>query len=147
MKSKRMILVLILLLTIGFASVSTSLVVNGVIGIAKKKSDFNVIFTSAIVNGNSGVTATISEDKKTITFATDRLSMIGDKAKLIYKVKNNSTQYDANVKVTCSGGNEEYLNMKSEFAGKSLPLSEGELMRAQEVRMGSVDTELIKSVT
>ncbi len=145
MKKKRMIILLVLLLTIGFASVSTTLVMNGVIGIANKKSDFNVIFTSATINGNNEAKATISENKKTITFETDKLSVVGDSAELIYKVKNNSTQYDANVTISCTGGNEEYLNIESEFAGKTLPLATPEFMEAQEVRMGRIRAELIKS--
>ncbi len=145
MKNKKVILILVILLTIGFASVSTTLVMNGVIGIANKKEDFKVIFTSAVVNGDAGSSATIGEDKKSITFTSNKLSVVGDTAELIYKVKNNSTQYDANVTINCTGGNEEYLNIESEFAGKTLPLTEPELMRAQEVRMGRIKAELKKA--
>ena len=145
MKKKNMLILLVLLLTVGFAAVSTTLVMNGSIGIAYKKSDFNVIFTSATVKGNNEVKATISGDKKTINFKTDKLSVVGDSAELIYKVKNDSTQYDANVIVSCTGGNAGYLNVVSEFAGKTLPLTEFEYMQAQEVRMGKISVSLTKA--
>ena len=145
MKKKNMLILLVILLTVGFASVSTTLVMNGTIGITYKKSDFNVIFKNASVTGNTAAKATISDNKRTITFETDKLSVVGDTAELVYKVKNDSTQYDANVIVSCTGGNPGYLNIVSEFAGKSLPLTTPELMEAQEVRMGKISVNLTKA--
>ena len=146
MKKKTMILILVLLLTVGFASVSTTLVMNGTIGISIKDSDFKVIFASAIVKGNGEPKSTISENKKSITFNINKLSTVGEKSELIYKVKNDSTQYDANVSLSCTGGDDEYYNIVSDFAGKSLPLTTPELMSAQEVRMGKISVELKKAI-
>ncbi len=145
MKNKKLILVLVIMLVIGFASISTTLVLNGAIGISSKKDDFKVIFTKAVINGNNEAKATISEDKKSITFETDKLSIVGDSAELLYKVKNASTQYDANVTINCTNENEEYLKVISEFAGKTLPLTESEFMEAQEEKTGSIRAELKKS--
>lgn len=64
MRNKRkFIFILIILLGIGFAAVSTSLIINGVVGIAGNPNDFDVIFTEAVINGK-GSNVVIDETKE-----------------------------------------------------------------------------------
>ena len=51
MKRKSIIAVTILLLTIGFASISTTLIINGSTKVGENTDDFSVIFTSASLDG------------------------------------------------------------------------------------------------
>lgn len=67
MKKKIAMMITILMLAIGFAIVSTTLVINGNINVGN--NNFEVIFTDAILDGiNIYDTSALSEDKKTITF-------------------------------------------------------------------------------
>lgn len=95
-KNKKILLTLILFLVIGFAAVTTTLVLNGAVNLAFNKDDFNVIFSKASVDGDSGLTE-ISEDGKTLTFKTTVLSEIGQESVLRYTVSNLSKNYDADV--------------------------------------------------
>jgi hypothetical protein len=109
------IVVLVLLLAIGFAAVTTQLFINGTINIGPDTNDFNtnVTFYSATATGaaQQGVTgdvaasASLSNDKKTITFTTQILDTIGEESLLEYDVDNQST-YDALLgDMVCSLGN------------------------------------------
>ena len=46
-RNKKFILLTVLLLTIGFAAVSTVLLINGNLTIAEKTSDYKIYFSSA----------------------------------------------------------------------------------------------------
>ena len=97
---KRNIIILMFLLVIGFAAVSTTLVINGNLNIGYNTEDFEsgVIFTKAeIPNGK----ASIGETKKEITFETEKLESVGDKAILKYEIANISRNYDAKVIINC----------------------------------------------
>lgn len=107
--TKMGILVAILVLAIGFATVTTTLYINGIIKVAPDREGFEkgVIFESATVASNTlsgtdfaGV-ANLSTDKKTIEFTTGTLKSIGEKVTLTYKIANNST-YNAKINaLTC----------------------------------------------
>ncbi len=97
---KRNIMILVFMLVIGFAVVSTTLVINGTLNIGYNTEDFEsgVIFTKAeIPNGK----ASIGETKKEITFETEKLESVGDKAILKYEIANISRNYDAKVIINC----------------------------------------------
>ena len=110
--TKTAIVVLVLLLAIGFAAVSTTLVINGTIRIGANATDFetNVIFKSANhtgatqVSGEAAGIATISADGKSITWTTQLLDNINETATLTYTIQNNS-QYNATLgEVQCAFG-------------------------------------------
>ncbi len=144
---KRQFVILILLLVIGFASVTTTLVLNGKVGVGVELDDFDVIFIEALLDGKEDTKATISEDKKTITFSTDKFINKGESARLDYKVKNTSTQYNADVEINCTNEAEEYIGVTSEFDGNQIPLANPVNIKAQEVKSGYINAELIKSYT
>ncbi len=146
MKKKSMLLV-IMLLTIGFASISTTLYLNGTVNIGTKTSDYEVIFIEALVDGLESSNVSISGDKKTITFNSNKLTNVGDKSILDYKVKNNSTQYGADVIINCTIDESEYIKITNEFGGNTIPLSNPIEMEAQEIKNGRITAELIKGYT
>lgn len=140
MKIRRKILLLILFLVIGAAAVSTSLFVNGIIGIASN-DDFDVIFTSAI--SESGGSASISDDGKTITYSTKNLTIVDEKARLNFVVKNTSTQYDADVILNCVL-DDKSLDLQDYITFDYAPKSKFNL-QAQESKNGNVVIKLAKA--
>lgn len=93
---KKYIVLLILLLTIGFASITTTLLISGKVGIGLKEKDFDVYFSNVYLNGVEHKEF-ISADGKNITFQTDKLINVGEQAILEYEIMNSSTQYDATI--------------------------------------------------
>lgn len=109
-KTKKSIVVLVLLMVIGFAAVTTTLTINGVIRLGANQENFknNLIFTKAeLTYSDTNKTVaegevTISEDKKGINFNTQELKNIGENVTLTYDVTNNS-QYEAEFTgITCT---------------------------------------------
>lgn len=100
---------LILLLATGFAAVTTTLVINGTINFGANADNFkeNLKFTAAKLEYSDTTktaveTGLISDDGKTITFTTDKLTMIGETATLTYEISNLS-QYDADLQeIACT---------------------------------------------
>ncbi len=139
-KSKIGIIVLLLLLTIGFATITANLFINNRANISSNPDDFNVIFYSAITEDNS--TAIISQDMKTITYSTKQLVELGDKSILDYEVKNNSAQYDANIHliVNIESQYNDYLRITYEGFNESDTTS----ILAKEIKSGKITIELIK---
>ena len=101
MKKKSMLIVAILLMSIGFAAISTTLIINGNANVSENNEDFSVIFTAASIDGKDVYTTAVDETKKTITFTTSELKTLNQTSILTYEVTNNSSNYDANVIVTC----------------------------------------------
>ena len=91
------IIILMIILSIGFAAVTTNLIINGAAIVGINPSDFDIYFSFA--KAEQGGTATISDDGKVITYSTKLLTKVNDKARLDYTVTNNSSNYDANVVV------------------------------------------------
>ena len=143
--SKRGIIVLVFALVAGFAAVSTSLFINGSVAFGTNENDFDVIFTEALLNDNKSADATISDDKKSITFTSNKLTEVGDIAVLDYKVKNNSTQYGASVTINCTNVDNSYIKVTSEFAGLTIPLTTPVEMEAQEDKTGRIVAELVNA--
>ena len=64
MKRKSIIAVTILFLAIGFAAISTTLIINGSTEVGENTDDFSVIFTAASLDGTDVYKNVISQDKK-----------------------------------------------------------------------------------
>ena len=108
---KSAIIIVIVFMMIGFAAVSTSLIINSNIKVSENETDFDVYFSKARLDTIDVYESVISQDKKTITFNTNNLSKVGDKSVLTYEVTNNSNNYDAKVKVTCTPENNKYTSI------------------------------------
>lgn len=133
------IMIAILLLAVGFAAVTTTLFINGILTIKPDSSNFKqyVVFANDDTNkpkltandkftgleGTNIGTVEVTSDGKTINFTTPTFKQIGEEITLHYHIKNNS-QYRAklgNVACTVSGENGEVLT--AEEAGKYLKLT------------------------
>ena len=148
------IVVLVLLLAVGFAAVTTTLIINGTINIGANSDDFrtNVIFSDVSVTGDAetgvtgdaNATAVLSADSKTITFTTQILDRIGESAVLTYKVKNDS-QYDARIdSMTCTRTDngtvamDDYItitNSTTGFVGSVIAKNSSSAAQTVEVKM------------
>ena len=119
MKKKSMLIVAILLMSIGFAAISTTLILNGNAKVSENNEDFSVIFTAASIDGTDVYATAVDETKKTITFTTSELKTLNQTSILTYEVTNNSSNYDANVTVTCvpkTGTTAKYTSIKNKLA-------------------------------
>ena len=111
MKKRVGLIVIIMLMCICFAAISTTLIINGKTMLSENTQDFDIYFSKARLDSEDVYKSVISQDKKAITFKTNNLSKLGDKSVLEYEVTNNSNNYDAEVKVTCSPENNKYTDL------------------------------------
>ena len=130
---KKGILLVVLLLAVGFAAVTTTLFINGTTNIGTNKSDFEVYYSKAKVNGVED--NTVITDDTHIVF-TQEMKSVGETYILDYDVTNGSRNYDAALTMTCTESN-EYLTVTNAFdTDTNLP--------ATETRTGKLKIELIK---
>ena len=118
MKKKSMLIVAILLMGIGFAAISTTLIINGNAKVSENNEDFSVIFTAASIDGKDVYSTAVDDTKKIIKFTTSELKTLNQTSILTYEVTNNSSNYDANVKVTCvpkEGTTAKYTSIKNKL--------------------------------
>ena len=126
MKKKSAIIIAIILMSIGFASISTTLIINGKAKVSENNEDFSVIFTAASIDGNDVYATAVDDTKKTIIFTTSELKALGQTSILTYEVTNNSSQYDANVSVTCvpkDGTTAKYTSIKNKLDNDATKVS------------------------
>jgi len=144
MKRKSAIIVAILIMFIGFAAISTTLIINGSTTVSENANDFSVIFTSASLDGQDVYTNVISQDKKTITFETSELKTLNQTSVLNYEVTNNSANYDAEVTVNCKvkeNTTAKYTSIKNELEGNAT------VVKAKESVNGILTVTLNKTAT
>ena len=142
MKKKGGIVVAILLLAVGFAAISTTLIMNGTTKVGENTDDFSVIFTAATLDGTDVYKNVISEDKKTITFETNDLKTLNQTSVLNYEVTNNSANYDAEVQVNCKtkeNTTAKYTSIKNELDGNAT------VIKAKETLNGTLTVTLNKT--
>ena len=134
MKKKKTLLLVVLLMAVGFAAVSTTLYINGQTKINANQDDFNVYYSDAKVNGVQD--KSVITDDTHITFTTT-LETLGEKYVLDYDVTNGSKNYDAELVMECSEGN-DYLTVTNEF-------DDSANLEALKTRSGKLTLELKKS--
>ncbi len=144
MKKKSMLIIAILLMSIGFAAISTTLIINGNAKVSENNEDFSVIFTAASLDGKDVYTTAVDETKKTITFTTSELKTLNQTSILTYEVTNNSSNYDANVTVTCvpkEGTTAKYTSIKNKLD------NDATVVKAKETLNGTLTVTLDKVAT
>ena len=144
MKKKSMLIIAILLMSIGFAAISTTLVINGNAKVSENKEDFSVIFTAASIDGKDVYSTVVDDTKKTITFTTGELKTLNQTSVLTYEVTNNSSNYDANVTVTCvpsTGTTAKYTSIKNKLD------NDATVVKAKETLNGTLTVTLDKVAT
>ncbi len=142
MKKKSMLIVAILLMAIGFAAVSTTLVINGNAKVSENEEDFSVIFTAASIDGKDVYNSVIDDTKKIITFETSELKTLNQTSILTYEVTNNSSNYDAEVSVTCvpkEGTTAKYTSIKNKLE------NDATIVKAKETLNGTLTITLDKT--
>ena len=144
MTKKSMLIIAILLMSIGFAAISTTLIINGNAKVSENNEDFSVIFTAASVDGKDVYSSVVDETKKTITFTTSELKTLNQTSILTYEVTNNSSNYDANVTVTCvpkTGTTAKYTSIKNKLD------NDATVIKAKETLNGTLTVTLDKVAT
>ena len=144
MKKKGVLIVAIILMSIGFAAISTTLVINGNAKVGENEEDFSVIFTAASIDGKDVYNTVIDDTKKTINFSTNELKTLNQTSILTYEVTNNSANYDANVTVTCvpkDGTTAKYTSIENVLEGNAT------VIKAKESLNGSLTITLDKTAT
>ena len=144
MKKKSMLIIAIILMSIGFAAVSTTLIINGNAKVSENQDDFSVIFTAATLDGKDVYSSVVDDTKKIITFETSELKTLNQTSILNYEVTNNSSNYDAEVKVTCvpkDGTTAKYTSIKNELENNST------VVKAKESLNGTLTVNLDKTST
>ncbi len=139
---KKIIFILLLLITVGFASLTTSLYINGTISVGNNASDFDVYFSEATLDTVESDKIIFSEDRRTITYTSIKKTSVID-----YKVKNNSTQYGADVTVTCDIPSSEYISIEVTFDGNTVPLDSPVNIDAQKTKKGKIVITVTSSST
>ena len=121
-KNRRLIMMTsILFLVVGFATVATNLVLKGNFTLAANTADFDVSFSSAILDGTDVSSSAISEDGKTLTFSSGELVYVDDVSILEYTVVNNSKQYDVDVAMECTLDSLNYVSIINDFETQNIP--------------------------
>ena len=126
MKKKSMLIVAIILMSIGFAAISTTLVINGNAKVSENTDDFSVIFTAASLDGKDVYSTVVDDTKKIINFTTSELKTLNQTSVLNYEVTNNSSNYDAEVNVTCvpkEGIQAKYTSIKNKLENDATKVS------------------------
>ena len=144
MKKKSAIIIAIILMSIGFASISTTLIINGNVKVSENQDDFSVIFTAASIDGKDVYSTAVDDTKKTITFETSELKTLNQTSILTYEVTNNSSNYDANVTITCvpkTGTTAKHTSIKNELA------NDATIVKAKESVTGTLTVTLNKTAT
>ena len=144
MKKKSMLIIAILLMSIGFAAISTTLIINGNAKVSENNEDFSVIFTAASIDGNDVYSTAVDATKKTITFETSELKTLNQTSILTYEVTNNSSNYDANVTVTCvpkTGTTAKYTSIKNKLE------NDATVVKAKSSVNGTLTVTLNKTAT
>ena len=144
MKRKSAIVIAILIMSIGFAAISTTLIINGNAKVSENVDDFSVIFTSASLDGTDVYASVIDDTKKIINFNTKDLKNVGDTSILNYEVTNNSANYDAEVQVNCKvkeNTTAKYTSIKNELENNAA------VIKAKETLNGTLTITLNKTAT
>ena len=143
-KRKSAIVIAILIMCIGFAVISTTLIINGSTKVGENTDDFSVIFTSATLDGTDVYSNVIDDTKKIITFETGDLKTLNQTSVLAYEVTNNSANYDAEVQVNCKikdNTTAKYTSIKNELEGNAT------VIKAKETLNGTLTVNLEKVAT
>ena len=141
MKRKSAIIIAILIMCVGFAAISTTLIINGSTKVSENTQDFDIYFSKARLDTVDVYKSVISADKKTITFETSELKTLNQTSVLTYEVTNNSNNYDAEVSLTCTPTSGEYTSITNELDAKD------NIVEARNTAKGRVTIKLNKVTT
>lgn len=135
-RKKSLIFAIITIMAVGFAAVSTTLYINGTVGVGTNQDEYEVYYSRALVNGVEDKSVII--DDTHIEFETE-MKTIGDKYELEYYITNGSRNYDADVVMTCTDGN-DYVKVNNNWVNHTV-------IDATDTKSGKLTLEMIKGYT
>ncbi len=107
----------LLLMTVGYATINTTLGVDGLISLVKN-DNFKVYFSNLKIDGID-LNSLISADKESFTFNTTHIKENGDSL-ISYEITNSSDQYDAEVNITCTPTSAENTSLYYDKSKKKI---------------------------
>lgn len=140
---KKIIPILIIFLTIGFAAVNYTLSLDGDANLTGDLEEFKVYFSRVLINGvedNSIVSSTTQLD------FSNKLTNIGQEYVVDYDITNASKYFDASITLSCTEGN-EYLSVTNTFDTSNLTSLEtrtGKLVLKRLKSLASNDSQFTK---
>lgn len=137
MNRKFYVLFIALFLVVGFAALSTTLDIKGLLSIGYKEDDFDVYFSFASYLENTDSYIEIT-DKNQFIF-TPNISQDDKTLTINYEVANASHQYDTEIEVNCSPINQEYTNIENNLKDS--------FIKARDIGEGTVVVSLNESAT
>ena len=108
---KYCIVLLLIFMIIGFASLSVTLSINGKANVLSDLDDFKVYFSDVKVNGEQDLTL-VKNDKELVFNAL--IKDLGKDYTIEYDVTNASSVFDASLSVTCTEG-DSLLSITNQF--------------------------------
>ena len=96
---KRNVIILVVMLIVGFASITSTLLIRGNLNIGYNENfSSSIVYTRAeLPNGE----VEINQNDKNIDFTTEKLENVNQTTILEFDVTNESRNYDANVTINC----------------------------------------------
>ena len=147
------IILAVLVLGVAYAAITANFTINGTTKINGDSSNFdaNVIF-DGVSTSTTGATASVSTDKKTITFTTQQMTTVGTSAVLTYKIKNTSNYGASVTKLTCTSSDGAFATYLSATPSRTtaLTLNKGATSSAETVKVKMIKTyaqTTVKSMT
>ena len=151
MKKRSAIIIAIILISIVFIAVIATLIINRNTRVNKNQDDFSVIFTAASLNGKDVYSTVVDDTKKIINFSTSSLKSLKQESILTYVITNNSSHYDAEVKVTCvpkPGTASKYIVIKNKLDNDATEVkAKSSLIGALTVTFDKLSTENVAEYT
>jgi len=144
-KLKFIILETLILISIGFALVTTNVSLDGSTILSNNKEDFLVYFSDTRINGIQDTS--ILKMKNRIIFAFE-LNKINQEEKIEFDITNASTNYNALVTISCIGEN-EYItinNPNNEFTIESRTTTSSYIVIKQ-IKSAVNETPIIKELS
>ena len=138
---KRNIMILMILLIIGFASVTSTLVIRGNLNIGYNENfSSSIVYTRAeLPNGE----VEINQNDKNIDFITEKLENVNQTTILEFDVTNKSRNYDASVTINC--GLKEDFKSFSEYLDIDMSLESPFELVSSETKTGYLTIKLKKA--
>ena len=112
-KIKLLIPLVLMFMLVGFATISTTLSINGNMELLSDLEDFSVYYSRAVVNGE--VDSSIIKSSTELDFGA-ALKTVGVDYVIEYDITNASSSFDAQVNMNCSAST-EYYQISNEFDG------------------------------
>ena len=136
------IVILLLVLTVGFAAVSTNLIISSYASVSFNAADYQVLFTKALAS--TGNYVSLSDDAQTILYNPNDLNEVNDESVIDYKITNNSSLYDINVtiKVKLLDGNNEEVSPEGIYNIEETIVPEG-IIEARSSKDGQLTITLL----